>query len=554
MGAAPLARRRQDLSGRLTLGRLSLRWRLSLAIFGLLAVLLGGLAVLLSFTEEQALLRNEASALYDAARLATPVGSDRGHILTTRGALPPPVGAPPADLVISATALTQHLDGLNIAASVTLPNGIVIASTAFNSFVTTSTVMPVSPSPAAIHDTLTMPVDPGAYTLANGSDGQRQLYILLPMTASGATVALVEISTRTTPIDHAVATLRLILFLGIGGALLLAGACALPLVGAALRPLRQMERASRRIAGGALSLRLKEPEADDEVGRLTHSFNVMVARLEEAFARQKRFVSDVSHELRTPLTALGGGLEMLMLGADAGDAEAQRRLVRGMYAETERMRRLVENLLTLARLDEGHLPPRLASLDVAALVRDVADQAERLASGQVILLDVGQGPLFAQADADQLRQVLLNLVENALKFTPAGGTITLAASRAAGPPAHQGVVIAVRDTGMGIPQEAQAHVFDRFYRADFARSRPREQPGGSGLGLSIARSLVEAQGGTIALESGVGRGTAVTLTLPATVPIDGGADGVGVRGLEPDRFAPSPESEPLPRRPTTAPR
>ena len=274
-----------------------------------------------------------------------------------------------------------------------------------------------------------------------------------------------------------------------------------------------MERASRRIAGGALSLRLKEPEADDELGRLTHSFNVMVARLEAVFARQKRFVSDVSHELRTPLTALGGGLEMLMLGADAGDPEAQRRLLRGMYAETERMRRLVEDLLTLARLDEGHLPLRPATIDVVALLREVAEQAERLASGQIIRRDLPDGRLLVRTDADRLRQVLLNLVENALKFTPAGGTITLAAQRST-KGAGDRILVIVRDTGSGIPPEALAHVFDRFYRADFARARSTAQPGGSGLGLAIAKSLIEAQGGTIAIDSVVGTGTTVTLSLP----------------------------------------
>jgi two-component system OmpR family sensor kinase len=514
MNAAPTARARKALGQRLHLERLPLRWRLSLAIFGLLALLLGALGIVLSFTEEQALLRNQAGALYDTARLVSPGGIDHNHILTVRGALPPPVGAPPTGFDGTAAAIAAHLSGLNIAASVLSTSGQTLASSPFNAFVTTSYVTPVAPSAATLRAALTTPLDPSSYALANGSDGQRQLFIVLPITANNVTVALLEISSRTVSIDHAVAALRLILLLGIGGALLLAGAFALPLVGAALRPLRQMERASRRIAGGALSLRLNEPVADDELGRLTHSFNVMVARLEAAFARQKRFVSDVSHELRTPLTALGGGLEMLLLGADAGDPEAQRRLLRGMYAETERMRRLVEDLLTLARLDEGHLPLRPADIDATALLRDVAEQAERLASGQRIVRDLPDAPLLARADADRLRQVLLNLVENALKFTPAEGTITLAAQRGA-KGAGDRILIIVRDTGAGIPPDALAHVFDRFYRADFARARPSDQPGGSGLGLAIAQSLIEAQGGAIAIESDVRQGTAVTIALPA---------------------------------------
>ncbi len=535
MDAAPLPRARNALPRRLRLERLPLRWRLSLATFGLLALLLGGLGVVLSFSEEQALLRNQASALYDATRLVSPGGFNHVRVLTNRGSQPPPVGAPPADLASIASELALHLSGLNIAASVLAPSGTVLASSPFNAFVTTGYVTPATPSAAVLRAALTTPVDPSAYTLAPGSDGQRQLYIVLPITENNSTIALLEVSSRTVSIDHAVATLRLILLLGIGGALLLAGAFALPLVGAALRPLRQMERASRRIAGGALSLRLNEPEADDELGRLTHSFNVMVARLEEAFARQKRFVSDVSHELRTPLTALGGGLEMLLLGADAGEPEAQRRLLRGMYAETERMRRLVEDLLILARLDEGHLPLRIATFDAIPLLGDVAEQAERLANGQIILRDFPTERLLVHADADRVRQVLLNLVENALKFTPAAGTITLAAQ-----PASDGerVLISVDDTGAGIPPEALAHVFDRFYRADFARARSSAQPGGSGLGLAIARSLIEAQGGSITIESAVGQGTRVTLAVPTAAPAHGDA--------------PAPELPPIPSAPDAA--
>lgn len=500
--------------------RLPLRWRLALATFGLLAVVLAALGTLVSLTEEQALLRNQATALYtvlyDQAGIKSPSGPVRGF--SGRGQMPPPVATtPPPNLTLEGQLLTNRLTGPSTIASMLAPSGDVIASGAYATTLPSGLATPPLPSADEIQRALHDRVSVDRYYTGSATGGQRWLYILLPVIQRGSdgsphTVAVLQLSERTSAIDRSVAAARLILFYGIAGALLLAGALALPLVGAALRPLRDMERASRRISAGALSLRLKEPETDDEIGHLARSFNAMVARLEEAFARQKRFVSDVSHELRTPLTALGGQLEMLMLGADEGDPETQRRLVRGMYAETERMRRLVEDLLTLTRLDEGRLPLRLAPVDVATIVRDVCELGGMLAMGQEIACDTPAAPLTAQADGDRLREVLLNLVENALKFTPAGGTVTLVARAGI----RQGTVaLEVRDTGAGITPEALPHVFDRFYRADFARARSPQSTSGSGLGLSIAKSLIEAQGGAIAIASEPGQGTTVTITLPA---------------------------------------
>ncbi len=254
----------------------------------------------------------------------------------------------------------------------------------------------------------------------------------------------------------------------------------------------------------------KIPPSHDEIGQLARAFNLMVARLDLAFARQKRFVADVSHELRTPLTALGGGMEMLLIGAEAGDPEASRRLMRGMYAEVERMRRLVEDLLTLTRLDEGKMQLRLERLDPAALMNGIYEQAQHLERGQEIRRDVESQLPEIWADGDRLRQVLLNLVDNALKFTPAEGTVTLRARR----DGADAVTLEVEDTGRGIPADALPHVFERFYRADPSRVRSAGQVGGSGLGLSIARSLVEACGGTIAIASEEGHGTHVTVRFP----------------------------------------
>ena len=473
--------------------QMPLRWRLALVSFALLAVLLGGLGALISFTEERALITNEAAALYNEGRLAASSGraTDTGLLI-------------------------QRLAGVNAGVMILLPDGTDVTPTG-------DALGPAAPAAITIsagylqRSLNSQPPDNYVYLVKNDAAGNRQLAVLFPVdiTYQGAvTTAVLVLHTPTAPIDHAVAATRLILCLGILAALALAAALILPLVDTALRPLRTMEQVSRRIADGALSLRLEPPPARDEIGNLARSFNVMVARLEEMFARQKRFVSDAAHELRTPLTALGGGLEMLLMGADRGDVDASRRLMRGMYAETERMRRLVEDLLTLTRLDEGRIALRLERIEVGPLIEDVTEQARQLANGQEVSCTVAERLPPVRADADRVRQVLLNLVENALKFTPAPGQVALAA-RPAKEGGESGVALEVRDTGAGIPAEALPHVFDRFYRADPARARGGARPGGSGLGLAIAKSLVEAQGGTISIASKEGAGTTVTIVLPA---------------------------------------
>lgn len=220
---------------------------------------------------------------------------------------------------------------------------------------------------------------------------------------------------------------------------------------------------------------------------------------------------------------------MLLIGAASGDPQATHRLVRGMYAETERLRRMVEDLLTLTRLDEGRPDLRMRALDIGVVVEEIAEEARRLAAGQQVVCELAGGVPRGLADADRLRQALLNVVDNALKFTPAEGSITL---RVRSDAARERVVVEVRDSGVGISAEALPHVFDRFYRDDPARAWSgapggAERGGGSGLGLAIVNGLVEAQGGTVSLTSEVGHGTTVTITLraaPVDMPVDAPAD------------------------------
>lgn len=495
-------------------GRLSIRWRLALASFGLLAIVLAALGTFVSLTEEHALLANQATMLRSEAQLVDPTslkeaGRSRASELRVLAPLaaPPPIGMLPPYGANSVENLVQRLTGVDRRATVLAPDGTVVASS------DDQTLTPpfIETESAMLHSALTTSEPADAYTLVDAG-GAQQLVVLLPLVSNRHTVALLEVSTPTAPIEATLATTRLILLLGSLGALLVAAALTLPLARAALRPLVTMERASRSIAAGSLSLRLEVPPASDEIGRLARSFNTMVAQLEAAFQRQEQFVADVSHELRTPLTALGGGLEMLLLGADNGDLEASHRLVQGMYAEVGRMHRLVEDLLTLTRLDERRALFRWAQVEVGALVEAVCEQAHQMALGQEVSCEVAPGLPNIEADADRLKQVLLILVDNALKFTPVRGQVTLVARQES----SATLLLEVRDTGVGIPPEALPHVFERLYRADPARARSARRTGGSGLGLSIARGFIEAHGGQLWLASEPGVGTTASIRLPVT--------------------------------------
>jgi two-component system, OmpR family, sensor kinase len=499
---------------------LPIRWRLALVSFGLLAVLLAVLGLLISITEENTLLTDQAKVLSNEAHITQAQLQATKIPLTTQQILAFP--AMSKDLASMWTGAMHNALGQNVGVSILSFDGSVLATNADGSNDSTSPVVRLSRS--SMQQWLAENTT-SSYLLTNDSRGQRNLVVLqlvagwdksirqtdMRQDLSGYRKALLQLSLPTTAIDQSVTTTRLILALGILAALAIAAALTLPLINVALHPLVEMERISSRIAAGALSLRLTELPARDEIGRLARAFNSMVARLEAAFAKQKRFVADVSHELRTPLTGLGGSLEMLLLRADNGDEETARRLMSGMYAEIERMQRLVADLLALTRLDEGGVKLCVEAVDVPRLVNEVCEQMQGLVHGQELCCQVPPDLPALRGNVDQLRRILLNIVENALKFTPPAGRVELVASSECA----EFVTLEVRDTGTGIAPEALPHVFDRFYCADPSRTRQSLQVGSSGLGLSIAKELVEAHGGTIAVSSIVDKGTTVTIRLPA---------------------------------------
>ncbi len=269
-----------------------------------------------------------------------------------------------------------------------------------------------------------------------------------------------------------------------------------------MRPLRKMASEVETIQEtGDLSRRVGRTGPEDEVGRLAGSFDAMLARLEEAFGSQRRFLSDASHELRTPLQVARGQLELLeeeIKGADA------RRSLALLEEELERMRRIVDDLLLLARLDEG-MPLVRRPVEVELIVREALLRGMQLARRQSYV-DVEPG-LHAMADPERLLQVLTNLVANAVRHGGDDATLHLR-----GRHAGDRVEIAVSDDGPGIPAEDLPHVFERLYRGSKARTG---FPGGAGLGLAIAASLVEAMGGGIRVESEPGRGTTFIVALPS---------------------------------------
>jgi heavy metal sensor kinase len=321
----------------------------------------------------------------------------------------------------------------------------------------------------------------------------------------GGQVYTIRLMTSLTDVDHELAEVLTALLMAVPAALGFAAAVGYLLARKALAPVEQLRRQTRQISAERLSQRLPVKNAGDELGRLTETINEMIARLERSFAEIRRFTADASHELRTPLTALRAEVEVA-LRQHAMPLD-QQRLLGSILEECQRLTRLTDQLLTLSREDAGVVQRPDQPLDLAALVRDAAEVMRPLAEETGLLLRVkAAGPLVLRGDATRLRQVVYNLIDNAIKYTPATGEVEVCALERDG-----NAIVTVRDTGVGIASEHLPHVFDRFYRVDKARSR---EQGGTGLGLSIARSVITAHGGTIELQSTPGQGTMATVTLP----------------------------------------
>ena len=280
-------------------------------------------------------------------------------------------------------------------------------------------------------------------------------------------------------------------------------------VGNSFRPVEQLMNEVEAITDGrSLHRRLPADSSNDELSRLSLTVNAMLARLETSFAALRRFTADASHELKTPLTVLRADVERAMHPA-TNRADRMVALEEALQ-ETARMSDLVDSLLTLARADEGRFDIHRTPIDVDPLVREVYETAVILGEHAGLTLSL---PLLedgvVMGDRTRLRQLLLNLVTNAIKYTPRGGRVEVAVTRRP----HDEIAITVRDTGIGIAATDLPHVFDRFWRADRARSRASER-GGFGLGLAISQWIVQAHGGSLTAQSRLGRGSVFTVVLP----------------------------------------
>ncbi len=271
------------------------------------------------------------------------------------------------------------------------------------------------------------------------------------------------------------------------------------------RTLRELTTATQRVAKGDLEQQVPI-RSKDELGELAASFNQMSADLAQSRDLRRQMTADIAHELRTPLTVVLGHTEALSEGELPPDPET----FEIIHDETKRLNRLVEDLRTLSLSDAGELHLNLQKTSPGDLLERAATARKAEAKAKEIMLEVDSAPelISVTVDSDRMTQVLVNLLDNALRYIPAGGTINLSASRI-----PLGVALKVKDNGPGIPPEDLSHLFERFYRGD--KSRQREE-GGSGLGLAIAKSLVESQGGQIRVESQLGEGAIFIIELPVS--------------------------------------
>jgi signal transduction histidine kinase len=300
---------------------------------------------------------------------------------------------------------------------------------------------------------------------------------------------------------------------------LLSVIAAYAVLGNVFRPIDQLINDLEAITDGrSLHRRLAmDPASNDELVRLSTTLNAMLTRLETSFAALRRFTADASHELKTPLTVLRADVERAMHPATAA-ADRMIALEEALQ-ETARMSDLVNSLLTLARADEGRFDLHRTPVELEPLLREVYETATILGEDADLTLSLaGMENGVVMGDRTRLRQLFLNLVTNAIKYTPRGGRVELSATKRT----EDEIAIAVRDTGIGIAAADLPHVFDRFWRADRVRSRAAER-GGFGLGLAISQWIVQAHGGTISVQSRLGRGTIFTVVLPI-VPADEPAD------------------------------
>jgi two-component system OmpR family sensor kinase len=336
-------------------------------------------------------------------------------------------------------------------------------------------------------------------------------YLVLPVDNSGPHIGGLLVATPIRQAAFGPADLLRSMLLIAPVILLGAGLVGYWLAGTSLRPVQGIMDEVDAIADGtSLHRRLAVPMSGDEMARLAVTVNGMLARLEQSFASLHRFTADASHELKTPLMVLRAGVERALIHPGTPGDILQS--LDETLAQINQMTEMVENLLTLARADEGRAPLAVEESDLREVVADVAETAGMLGenAGVTAVHTMPDTPVRLAVDRHRIREMLLNMVTNAIKYTPQGGTVALSLEED-----EDSVTFTVRDSGIGIAAGDLPHIFERFWRADPARSRTGDRPG-TGLGLAITQWIAEAHGGTITVQSRPGRGSLFTVRLPKT--------------------------------------
>jgi heavy metal sensor kinase len=347
----------------------------------------------------------------------------------------------------------------------------------------------------------------GRLTLSNanlGPAGEPFRLLATPVVRT-AEQQLVVVAAPLQGVDEAAGRILNLLLIAGPVAMVVAGLGAWWLLRRALDPVERMRRKAEEIGFDRLHERLAVPRAKDEIGQLAATLNAMLGRLEAGVRANRQLIADASHELRTPLAAMRVELDVSL--RDGHRTDAERQVLESVREDVDRMSRTVDNLITLARADEGRLDLRGEEVDLDQALDEAARPLRALAEAKRVRVRTAGEPARTRGDEQRLQHALANLIENAIKFTPPGGEVTLSSWQRG-----DEVGVTVSDTGPGIPAGARPHVFDRFYRVDRSRSR---ESGGSGLGLAICREIATAHGGRVWVESEEGKGSAFSLALPA---------------------------------------
>ncbi|MDI6770783.1 MAG: ATP-binding protein [Anaerolineales bacterium] len=346
-----------------------------------------------------------------------------------------------------------------------------------------------------------LPTQPAFHTIPEANEVDRIRVYTIPILENNQIIGWVQTAQSLANAEDSLDRLRTALLVGVGALSLLAGFAGYFLAARALAPIDKITATARRISAEDLSARLNLPDHGDEVSRLADTFDDMLARIENGFARERQFTADASHELRTPLTAMQTILDFMRAGERP--AAEYRQALDDISEEADRLQNLVEGLLILAR-GEGNLKLQEDEIDLTLLLADLTDSLRPLAEAKRLSLTFERPPsirLFA--DPDALIRLFVNLLDNAIKYTERGGIIVSAGEE------EGDAVVEIADTGIGIPAEHLPHIFERFYRVDASRSSR-----GAGLGLAIAAQIVQGHRGRLEVQSEAGKGTRFTVHLP----------------------------------------